>query len=183
MERDEITPEILHELLEITDGWRLRWKPRGREWFKREQDWKSWNKRFSGTISGANGRNGYRPVYVLGWSTSIHVIIYAMHNGKMPDGEIDHIDNNQSNNNPSNLRECTHSQNMRNVGSRKNSTSVYLGVSLAKDRNKWHSRICADGNKMQLGYFTDEIEAAKAYDAAARKHHGAFANCNFPEGE
>jgi hypothetical protein len=32
---------------------------------------------------------------------------------------------------------------------------------------------------MHLGYFEQEVEAAKAYDEAARKYHGTFAALNF----
>ena len=32
-----------------------------------------------------------------------------------------------------------------------------------------------------LGGFEDEINAGKAYDEAAKKYHGEFANLNFPD--
>jgi len=37
----------------------------------------------------------------------------------------------------------------------------------------------ADGNSKFIGYFQNEIEAAKAYDTAAKKYHGEFAVLNF----
>lgn len=37
------------------------------------------------------------------------------------------------------------------------------------------------GRSEFLGYFAREIEAARAYDAAARRLYGAFACLNFPE--
>jgi hypothetical protein len=32
-----------------------------------------------------------------------------------------------------------------------------------------------------LGYFDDEVEAARSYDAAAQRLHGEYAFLNFPE--
>ena len=37
-----------------------------------------------------------------------------------------------------------------------------------------------NGKHTFLGYFYDEVEAAKAYDRAAKKYHGDFAALNFP---
>lgn len=33
---------------------------------------------------------------------------------------------------------------------------------------------------VHLGYFSDDLEAALAYDTAARTRFGVMANCNFP---
>ena len=60
--------------------------------------------------------------------------------------------------------------------------SRYLGVSWDRRKQRWFSQIQIRGNRKFLGYFDDEISAAKAHDAAAIKHaHGPFATAlNFP---
>jgi len=46
---------------------------------------------------------------------------------------------------------------------------------------KWTSSITINGKKKSLGYFKNEIEAAKAYDEAAKKYFSEFARYNFIE--
>jgi hypothetical protein len=62
--------------------------------------------------------------------------------------------------------------------------SKYRGVNWQKKNNKWLAQIKNDGKVHYLGCFEDEEEAARAYDRAARAHHGEKAQLNFPvEGE
>jgi hypothetical protein len=58
--------------------------------------------------------------------------------------------------------------------------SKYKGVTWSKHVRKWRVRVHINYGYKSIGYFKDEIEAAKAYDTAAKKYHGDFAVLNFP---
>lgn len=93
---------------------------------------------------------------------------------------VDHIDRNGLNNRRSNLRPATGSQNMANRRTPPHS-SRFKGVRWYPRNKKWNARITHEGKPRHLGYFENEIDAAKAYDAAARRLFGEYALPNFPD--
>ena len=100
------------------------------------------------------------------------------------DGEfVDHINHNGLDNRRANLRKATRAQNAQHRRKpRVKSKSKYKGLCWQKRTGKWHSRIHVNGVHKFIGSFTDEHEAAKAYDDAAKKYHGEFAVLNHPDG-
>lgn len=99
--------------------------------------------------------------------------------GRPNDGfEIDHIDCNRLNNSKTNLRMATRQQNVANSGLRKTNTSGYKGVSWYKRYNKWLAQIYYNGHRVNLGYFNNKVDAAKAHDNAAIKLFKNFAKLN-----
>jgi hypothetical protein len=94
---------------------------------------------------------------------------------------IDHINNNGLDNRKANLRLATPAQNARNRRKTAAKTySKYKGVSYHAGQRKWSAAIRVNGQYKYFGLFKNEIDAAKAYDRAARKHHKEFAVLNFP---
>lgn len=106
--------------------------------------------------------------------------IIQMHNliiGEIPAGMlVDHKDRNGLNNQKDNLRLCTPEQNCANRTPW--GKSKYLGVSKVKGRERWRAFIGADRKNIYLGIFRSEIEAALAYNDAAKIYKGEFANLN-----
>ncbi len=105
---------------------------------------------------------------------------------KTPKGMFtDHIDGDGLNNQRSNLRVCTRSQNQQNAGPKvggrsetRIKTSKYKGVCWNKRRGKYEVQIDNNGSHIWVGLFIIEDEAAQAYNDAALKYHGEFAKLN-----
>ena len=130
-------------------------------------------------LKGSLKEDGYVSVSILNHSFKEHRVIFLMMYGYLPE-YLDHVNQNKSDNRIENLRECTTSQNMANVGKfKRNSSSIFKGVSFHKTENKWISHICFRGKLIHLGYFEIEEEAARAYDKKAIELHGDFACTNF----
>lgn len=93
---------------------------------------------------------------------------------------MDHIDGNGLNNQRSNLREATSAQQKQNRRKSAGKSSQFKGVSWSTTKGYWVAHITGANRPRHIGVFTDEIEAARAYDMEARKAFGAFARTNFP---
>ena len=128
-----------------------------------------WQIKGDGNNVCARGWIGEKKIYMH------RFIMNLTHNDKQV---IDHIDHDGLNNKKANLRICDQGNNMKNRLSVKNSSSCYKGISWNKRDKIWNVAIKADGRRYYIGIFKCEIEAAKAYNKAALKHHGEFAKLN-----
>ena len=90
----------------------------------------------------------------------------------------DHRDRNGLNNQRSNLRPSTKSQNGYNTVKKPGASSRFKWVSFNKRDGRWHVKLRSGGTVVQVGSFNDEIEAARAANKAALTCHGEFAVLN-----
>jgi hypothetical protein len=114
--------------------------------------------------------NGYALGRVDGKLTRLHKLVI---NAKC----TDHIDRNKLNNLKSNLRSCSFSENSQNLSSY-GKTSMYKGVSFAKGKYWAVYAKFPNSKKRFWGYYDSEIEAAKAYNKAAKKYGSEFSYLN-----
>ena len=90
--------------------------------------------------------------------------------------EVDHKDMNKLNNQKLNLRNVTPAQNKTLRPKLKSNTSGFQGVVFAQ--NKWRAQISVNEKCLFLGQYQAKIEAALAYNEAAKNYFGEFAHLN-----
>lgn len=121
------------------------------------------------------GNTHYANRKVNGKCVSMQIILIGRKSGK----SIDHKDGNGLNNQKSNLRYATKTENAQNQRRRAGSKSVYKGVAWHTRSGKWSVRIqIPNGKRISLGYFCDEKTAAIAYNKAALKYFGEYSRLN-----
>jgi hypothetical protein len=129
----------------------------------------------------------YARATVNGKTIRMHTILMATLDGMF----VDHIDGDGLNNRRSNLRfaiSVVFALSRKAPITAAMQFSRYKGVMKnpdywvrGKGKRPYKTVITFEGKSIFLGSFECEIEAAKAYDAAAIKYHGAFASPNLPE--
>lgn len=97
--------------------------------------------------------------------------------GASPEQMVDHINGNSLDNRRSNLRIATAAENSRNALPRHGYSSRFKGVGWHK--GAWRARIRVNHRHICVGRFSDEVEAAFAYDIASLKYHGEYGCRNF----
>lgn len=119
-------------------------------------------------------KKGYAHCRINGKIKYLHRIIM----NAPDDMVVDHINRNTKDNRIENLRICTRLNNVCNSVGQSTSTSKYKGVSWKTDKRKWRASIKLNGKTFHLGYFNDELSAAKVYNERAKKEFGEYAYLN-----
>lgn len=144
--------------------------------------WNKWNggRSVKGSLAGDIHPGGFRRIAVCGKRYKAHRLAWLYMTGEFPKHEIDHINGDPSDNSWSNLREVSHSENMRNMKRHKTNTSGQTGVYLIKKYlpiEKWRAQIVFNNRNIQLGTYTDYESAVAARKKAEiefgfHKNHG-----------
>ena len=136
-----------------------------------------------GDVAGSLSPMGYVHIQLDGRRYCAHRLAFFYMEGFWPGDQIDHVDCDRSNNRYANLREASAVENGRNRGPTAFNACGKKGVDWAKREKRWRVRIKTDSKRICLGYFKTLAAAAAAYETAAIKHHGPFANWRGSEPE
>lgn len=119
--------------------------------------------------------NGYVYVFLGERKEALHRLI--MSPGK--NFVIDHKNHDTLDNRRKNLRICTKMQNSQNLlrAWKKNRTG-FKGVYACHTYDGFYAQINMNGKRTHVGSFKSKVEAARAYNLAALKEYGEFAQLN-----
>jgi hypothetical protein len=124
-----------------------------------------------GQMAGTLHINGYTYIVIERKKYMAHRLAWRHVHGEWPEGEVDHINRQKSDNRLTNLRVVDHSTNNKNKYPQSNNTSGCPGVYWSAIRNKWVAQIAINGRTTHLGIFA-EYDAAVAARKAAEPLHG-----------
>lgn len=127
----------------------------------------------AGTQAGSIDTYGYAQIGINRTVFLAHRLAWLLSYGVMPDGEIDHINGDRSDNRIENLRLASKGQNCQNSALRSDSSSGFKGVS--RHQKKYQARISFNKKLIHLGYFETPEAAHEAYRKAAAEYFGEFA--------
>ena len=119
-----------------------------------------------GRIVGGGNGGGYRRVNILNHRVMYHRLVWAMHYGSWPDGFIDHINGDRSDNRASNLRVVTAAENSRN---RRPRAGRELPFGVYRNNKGFQASIRRDNKWIGLGTYPTPEEASIAYHQAKER--------------
>ena len=119
--------------------------------------------------------NGYLGFRVHTQKYLSHRLAWLYVYGEWPDGDIDHINGDRSDNRIANLRRATKSQNMANRLPQVNNTSGVRGVVFDKATGKWMAYMQKERQFINLGRYETKEAAGAARQAAFTAAFAEFA--------
>lgn len=184
----EIPPETIRELLHAdAENGHLYFKVRSAKWFAErampaEASARSWNSKYAGTLAlNSMSDTGYKFGNLLGKPLKAHRVMWCHYYGEWPSGDLDHINRNKTDNRIENLRETSSHLNSSNTKRDPGAHSPYRGVTWIKRKRfpgKWKATIKHKMKTINLGLFDAELDAARAYNEAAKQLKGDYAVLN-----
>lgn len=127
-----------------------------------------------GAVAGGISGKGYIAIKINQARYYAHRLAWLYVHGHSPPNETDHINGIRTDNRLCNLRLATNSENQMNRKQNINNKSGFKGVSWHRATKKWLATGCLGGTVMQLGAFTNILEAIATREAFAKEHHGEF---------
>jgi hypothetical protein len=118
-----------------------------------------------GKEAGCFNHDGYAKIQVNGVVYQSHRLAWLLHHGRWPNGFLDHINRDRSDNRIANLREADRSLNMHNKDKRC-AKGLPSGVRLRGD--SWSAQINVGTTTVMLGLWKDYRKAGEAYRIAER---------------
>lgn len=138
------------------------WLPRGIEHFPDERAMRSWNAKYAEKLAGTCDPRGYKAIRVNGQRYWAHRMAFLFVHGRWPEGQVDHANGNKSDNRISNLRECSNSENHKNMPMSSRNKSGANGISWSKGMKRWKAQGISKGKTHVIGYFGDISDAVAA---------------------
>lgn len=171
---EQISVEAVRQLLRVDGGWlfwrEARFSKNGARRLVAAGDRAGW------VVVRRGGRDARYRVGLFGAFHQAPRVIWALTHGAWPPPEmqVDHIDGNPLNNDPSNLRLACNSKNHQNQRVRRDSKTGLKGVHVTRG-GRYQSKIFAHNKTFHLGTYDTPEEASAAYADAATKYFGVFA--------
>ena len=171
------TPQQLRKVLKYNPKTgKLFWRRRDVSMFSHgyrdaQGNCNNWNSRYSDREAFNSFSKGYLIGGVFGKRMKAHRVAWAIHYGKWPTGQIDHINGKRDDNRIENLRDVSGIENHRNMKRPLTNTTGHIGVYAHGD--KWRVKV----KNIHIGVFDSFENAVSArFDAASRlgfhKNHG-----------
>ncbi len=128
-----------------------------------------------GMLAGRITTFGYRQIASRVMTIHAHVLAFYLHHGRMPSGDVDHINRNRLDNRIENLREATRSQNAFNSLAKRTNKLGARGIVYDPCSDNYRAAVVKEGKRYYCGRHKTLDAAIAARHAKAVELFGEYA--------